>query len=99
MNVVDIFYVRYFTEDGSKLAIGGVETYITQLSLLIYGLGCKVRIFQYADYDFEKELDYATVYGYADKKRKNKKYLFNKANALYKKGDSYGGTIIYNTSK
>lgn len=89
MNVVDIFYVRYFTEDGSKLAIGGVETYITQLSRLIYGLGCKVRIFQYADYDFEKELDYATVYGYADKKRKNKKYLFNKANALYKKGNKY----------
>lgn len=89
MNIVDIFYVRYFTEDGSKLAIGGVETYITQLSRLICDLGCKVRIFQYADIDFEKHLDYATVYGYADKKQKNKAFLFNKAKLLYEKGNKY----------
>lgn len=89
MNIVDIFYVRYFTEDGSKLAIGGVETYITMLSRLICSLGCKVRIFQYSNSDFEKHLDYATVYGCADKKQKDKAFLFNKAKLLYEKGNKY----------
>lgn len=89
MNVVDIFYLRYYTEDGSNLEIGGVETYITQLSRLICDLGCKVRIFQYADFDFEKQLDYAIVYGYVDKHRKNKKFLFDKAKSLYVKGNKY----------
>ena len=89
MNIVDIIYVRYFTEDGKKIAIGGVETYITQLAHLICDLGHKVRIFQYANFDFEKKLDYAVVYGCVDNKRKNKGFLFNKAKSLYKKGNKY----------
>lgn len=95
MYVVDIFYVRYLTENGNQLSIGGVESYITQLTHLVYSMGCEVRIFQYAEYDFIKKLDFVTIYGYSHKGKPNDGFLFKKAYKSYKNGNKYL-TIIAN---
>lgn len=97
MNIVDIFYVRYLTEDGNSLSIGGVESYITQLSKLAQKIGYGVRIFQYANYNFKKELDYATIYGFQHKGDVRDGFLLRKANASYEKGNKYLSIIANDT--
>lgn len=82
MVAINIFYVRYYTSDGSRLNIGGVETYITNLSILCYDLGYNVRIYQYADSSFEKNIGYAIVYGVI---KKSKEIFVD----LYKKSQIY----------
>lgn len=70
MKYIDIYYVKYYKSDGSDLSIGGVETYITELSALAKQYGIASRVFQYADSDFEKKTEYSVVYGVNSKKRK-----------------------------
>lgn len=79
MKIVNIYYIRYFTSDGSLLNVGGVETYITNLSILCKDLGYDVRIYQYADFPFEKKLDYADVYGVTRKSSRLFQDLYNMA--------------------
>lgn len=82
MKFVNINYIRYFKSDGSELNVGGVETYITNLSVLCKDMGFIVRIFQYADSYFEKELFYAKVYGVKRNSKEVLKDLYNKASEL-----------------
>lgn len=56
MNTLDIIYIRYFDKAGKEMTIGGIQTYITRLSHLAAGLGLYVRIFQYADQRFVKQI-------------------------------------------
>lgn len=79
MQVIDIFYVRYYKEDGTTLSIGGIETYITQLAGLAHKLGFKARVFQFGYDDFVKDDECATVYAVKIKGRKEFKKLYNKA--------------------
>lgn len=52
---VDILYIHYTDKDGN-IAIGGVQSYIRELSALIAELGLKVRIVQFADVPFSLKL-------------------------------------------
>lgn len=79
MQVIDIYYLRYYKEDGTVLSIGGIETYITQLTKLANQLGFKARVFQFAYDDFVKEEECATVYAVKIRGRKDFKLLYNKA--------------------
>ena len=79
MQVIDIFYVRYYKEDGTTLSIGGIETYITQLAILAHQLGFKARVFQFGYDDFVKNDEYATVYAVKIKGEKKFKQLYDKA--------------------
>ncbi len=48
---VDILYLHYASEDGT-VSIGGVQTYIRELSLILIELGARVRICQFAPRPF-----------------------------------------------
>lgn len=97
MIIVDIFYVLYLDEDGVGFSIGGVETYITQLSVLATQLGYKVRIFQFAKKDFTKTIDNAIVYGFSHTGKHNDGYLMKKAEELYERGNRYVSIIANDT--
>lgn len=76
-----ILYQKYLTEDGSKLTIGGIQTYIYSLSQLLIKQGFEVNIYQCAQINFIKEKDGMVIHGIdvsKEKKQKNtKKKLFN----------------------
>lgn len=60
---IHIIYQNYLTRDGKSLSIGGIQTYITNLSQLFINRGYKVYIYQQANFNFEKEYGGATVIG------------------------------------
>lgn len=54
MKTIDILYIRYFDLKGEVMTLGGIQTYISQLTKLALKIGFQVRIFQYSDISFEK---------------------------------------------
>jgi glycosyltransferase involved in cell wall biosynthesis len=58
-----IIYHRYLDAHGGAPLIGGVQTYLRELSLLLNERGFSVRIVQAADSDFEVSEGVCTVYG------------------------------------
>lgn len=60
---VHIIYLNYLTADGQKMSIGGIQTYITNLSVLFIELGLKVAIYQKSSIPFHKIYDNKEVYG------------------------------------
>lgn len=95
MNILDILYVRYFKEDGSSLSIGGIESYITQLSKLAHSLNIHVRVFQYGNHDFKRKTDYADIYAFFKNGSHNGDFLLKKATELHGENDCVV-TIIAN---
>lgn len=89
MNVLDIFYVRYYKEDGSQLSIGGIESYITQLTILAKKIGYESRVFQFGNEEFTKNTDYAKVYAVVKKKNYDFKLLYNKALSMRDGSNKY----------
>lgn len=89
MNVLDIYYVRYYKEDGSGLSIGGVESYITQLTILARKLGFISRIFQFGNQEFIKQGNHCTVYAVVKKRGNDFKLLYNKALSTRVASDKY----------
>jgi len=57
MKILDIIYIRYYDSKGEKMTIGGIQTYISHLVNLTSRLNITVRIFQYADISFEKNIN------------------------------------------
>ena len=53
MKVLDIIYIRYLDALGQKMTVGGIQTYISQLADLAVHMGYCVRIFQFADKEFQ----------------------------------------------
>lgn len=95
MNIIDIIYVRYFKEDGSALSIGGIETYISQLARLASSMTIKVRVFQYGNYDFHRQTDFAEVFAFYKKDHHSGDFLLKKAEELRENKDKHI-TIIAN---
>ena len=69
---VHIIFDFFLVKDGSRKSIGGVETYITNLSRVILNMGHAVSVYQVADHAFEKEVDGVQVYGVPIKKERTK---------------------------
>lgn len=63
MRILDIYCVHFLTNDGEKLSIGGVETYLLNLINLANDIGIRTRVFQMANIEFEKHYNSAIVYG------------------------------------
>ncbi len=82
MKVYDILYGKYLDDDLS-VTIGGVQTYITDLSGVISENGDKVRIVQFAEKNFEHKLcENITVVGFEIPKCNSQKrfqLLYNKS--------------------
>lgn len=45
MKTIDILYIRYFDLKGEVMTLGGIQTYISQLTKLALKIGFQVRIF------------------------------------------------------
>lgn len=58
-----IIYVNYLTPCGDKMSIGGIQTYITNLSVLLIKLGYKVSIYQKSSIPFHKVYEDKEIYG------------------------------------
>ena len=56
MQDVDIIYSKYLDDDKRTKTVGGIQTYITDLSELITEMGGKVRIVQFSQEDFRCNL-------------------------------------------
>ena len=76
MKTIDILYIRYFDLKGEVMTLGGIQTYISQLTKLALKIGFQVRIFQYSDISFEKVIfDNAKVIGIPIPKNKIKLFV------------------------
>ena len=67
MKKIYIINNKYLTEDGDKLSIGGVESYIHNLCSVIIDMGYSVEIYQISSRCFCKEYDGVRVHGIVSK--------------------------------
>lgn len=58
-----IIYWRFYSFDGSERLIGGIETYLFNLSKLTTSKGFKTTIYQCATFEFKVETEFYTVIG------------------------------------
>lgn len=58
-----LLYINYLSPDGEKLTLGGIQTYITNLSDLLKDLGYKIKIYQRGEKRFKKIVDGIEVFG------------------------------------
>lgn len=97
MRVIDIFYYRFFNDDGSGVNIGGVETYINNLIKLAEELNISSRVFQFSNRVFEQSFGSAVVYGCKRRKNSTFKQLYLKAISTRSEENTYI-SIIANDS-
>lgn len=57
MRNVDIIYGKFLADDNETVTIGGIQTYITDLSKIITEMGGKVRILQFSNENFQYKLN------------------------------------------
>lgn len=66
MKTAHIIYRNFLSPDGNRMSIGGIQTYLTNLSLVLNDLEYHVCIYHRGDVDFHKQLsEHLDVYGYA----------------------------------
>jgi glycosyltransferase involved in cell wall biosynthesis len=58
-----ILYNKLYEFDGTKLSIGGIQTYLQRLSEVMSDLGWESAIFQLSAFDFEREAGPVKIYG------------------------------------
>lgn len=96
-NVI-ILNMRYLDYDGKDITIGGVQTYISNLSKVIIEMGKTVEVFQFANKDFYVRFNDLTVRGvkvnHKASLQKKSKMLFEKCREIY---DERNDIIIFAT--
>ncbi|MFX3660618.1 MAG: glycosyltransferase family 4 protein [Ectobacillus sp.] len=87
MRKVFILYENFYTPDGKKMSIGGIQTYIKLLIKVINKMNLTPVVYQYANQNFEKNFNGVNVYGVKMRpswsKRKKNKVLFDKCQEQY----------------
>lgn len=58
-----ILYVNYLSPDGEKLTVGGIQTYITNLSEVLKEIGYKVKIYQRSSRRFQRSINNNEIFG------------------------------------
>lgn len=82
MKTAHIIYRNYLNADGEGMSIGGIQTYIANLAVVLKELGYYVHIYQRGDIDFNKQLEeYLEVTGFERPENK----VRGRAQALYNK--------------
>ena len=100
--IVYIINYQYLDPTGTRLSIGGVETYIHNLCQVIAKMGFKTEIYQIANYSFVRKYNGVEVHGLAVKTSsfvktalsripKNEVVIFANDEIVYGK---YNGTVI-----
>lgn len=65
MKTAHIIYRNYLMPDGEGMSIGGIQTYLTNLVEVLFGLGYHSVIYHRGDKDFHKQIsDHLDVYGF-----------------------------------
>ncbi len=70
---VHIIYSNYLSPDGEKMTVGGIQTYIRQLSDVILKMGYQVAVYQNASIPFVRKLDGATIHGVICREQKKRR--------------------------
>lgn len=75
-----IIYENFLSPSGDGMSIGGIQTYINNLSNILSSLNIEVIIYQKSLFDFKKVFENFTVYGYnfEGSNRRLPHFLFNK---------------------
>lgn len=60
---VAILYNKVYGFDGTKLSVGGIQTYLWRLSEVVTDLSWESAIFQLSAFDFEREAGLVKLYG------------------------------------
>lgn len=68
---VHIIYTNYLTPDGARFSVGGIQTYLKALSVVIRQIGLDVNLYQKSDINFQKHVDGVNIYGYKDDGKHN----------------------------
>ncbi len=76
-----IIYRNYMNHNGEGMSVGGIQTYITNLSEVLKDMGVETVVYQLADKDFTSETNGIKVLGFRfEGKGKNlTKFLFKKS--------------------
>lgn len=92
-----ILYSYYLDAKGEKITIGGVQTYLTNLSYLLREMNYTVMIYQLADEDFERDYQGVKVVGV--KGRSHKGYVTGQLlyDSCKSKIDATNDIIIFGT--
>lgn len=96
MRILEIFYYRYFTNDGQALSIGGIETYIRQLAELACSMQITTRIFQVGTF-MGKAVPYAEVYAVDNRDANPFPALYARAEELRRANDVVVSVIANDT--
>ncbi len=91
---IHILYSKFFDYEGNNFSIGGVETYLLNLSKLLIENKYNVDIYQFANFPFEKDYNGIKVHGIKvniSKYNKAKKELLN---YVQKNNKSYDTDIL-----
>jgi len=75
-----IIYRNYLNASGTEMSVGGIQTYITNLSVLLRNRGYYVSIYQKANNDFKIEYEGCTINGFAfeGRERELPQFLYGK---------------------
>ncbi|MBD5371763.1 MAG: glycosyltransferase family 4 protein [Bacteroides sp.] len=65
-----ILYINYLSPDGERVTVGGIQTYIDNLSDLLREMGYEIRLYQRATSTFHKRVNEMDVYGIKGHSRK-----------------------------
>ena len=82
MKTAYILYENYLSRDGSRISVGGIQTYINNLIPIIQNLGYKVHIYQHSERNFEVEKDNVTISGISEGQKKEEIILAFKRRIL-----------------
>lgn len=85
-----IIYLNYLTPDGTKMSIGGIQTYITSLSKVLIDLGFEIHIYQQSSVDFDVKYHQNYVHGVkieTSKAKKISRLVFNRYESTFNKKD------------
>ena len=59
-----IIYRNYMNHNGEGMSVGGIQTYITNLSEILKNMGAEPVVYQLADEDFVSEINGIKVFGF-----------------------------------
>lgn len=92
---VIIIYPQFLNKNGTEAKIGGIETYLRNLSNVIKDIGNEVIIIQNSNDFFEKRIDELSIYGIPNDNNKNLKKLVKYAESI---GDITKDILIFASS-
>lgn len=75
---INLIYQNFMTQDGKKMSIGGIQTYMLNLAEVAQSIGYSVKVYQLAGTTFECQFNGIEVRGYSYTGKKAPQYLLSK---------------------